>query len=101
MDPDIKELLRRNIAIAEDTNRTVHKLRRAAAWGQFWRIAWWLIIFAVSAAAYYLYLQPYVQKIESLYGQVQQTGTQAQSFGQKVSNFFGSWVPSTSTTTTN
>lgn len=91
MDEDIeevKELAKKNLALAQDTNRVVHKLRRAAWWGRFFQLLWWVAILVVSGAAYYYYLQPYVGKLEQAYANFQQSGRQAQSLEQQAQNFF-------------
>jgi hypothetical protein len=81
---ELKELVKRNTAILEDTNRTVHKMRRSALWGRFFQLAWWFAIIAVSGATYYLYLQPYVGQIAELYGQLRESGQQAHSFSAQI-----------------
>ena len=91
MDPQIeelKELVRHVSAVSEDTNRTVHKMRRAVRWGRIATILWWLLVLAVSGAAYYYYLQPYVNKLEQFYGNAQHSAQQVQSWEQQVQNFF-------------
>ena len=94
MDPRIDELLQ----ITKDTNRMVHKMRRAMLWGRFYQVAWWVVIIAVSGAAYYIYAQPYVEKIEQLYAQLEQGSQQAQNVGGQISSFFGNWIPHSGTT---
>lgn len=88
---DLKRLVQKNIAIAEDTNRLVRKMRRGALWGRVFQIVWWLLFLAVSGAAYYYYLQPYVQKVENFYTQVQTSGKQAQGFEGQVQQFINSF----------
>jgi hypothetical protein len=85
-------------AITQDTNRQVHKLRRAAWWGRLWSVVWWLTIFGVSSAAYYYYLQPYVQKVENLYLGAQHSASQAQSFEQQAAQYFNGLFGGSTTT---
>jgi hypothetical protein len=90
VDPEIeelKELVKQDLAISADTNRAVHKIRRGANWGRLFQFIWWAAIIAVSGAAYYLYLQPYVAKVEALYGNMQQTSARAQTFENQVVSF--------------
>ncbi|MDE2071124.1 MAG: hypothetical protein KGI70_00060 [Patescibacteria group bacterium] len=63
-----------------DTNRTVHKMRRAAWWGRLWGIVWWLLIFGASGAAYYYYVQPYVNTIMKEYGNAKDLQLQVQNW---------------------
>jgi hypothetical protein len=95
MDPKMDELLR----ITKETNAMVHKMRRAQLWGRFYQIAWWVLIVAVSGYTYYVYAQPYVEKIIGIYTQIGVEGQKAQDLGSQVSSFFGSWVPHSATTT--
>lgn len=81
---ELKELVKRNTAILEDTNRTVHKMRRSALWGRFFQLAWWFAIIAVSGATYYLYLQPYVGQLTDLYVQLREGSQQAHSFSAQI-----------------
>lgn len=86
MDPEleeIKRMLQKNVALAEDTNHIVHKLRRNIWWGRLWTIVWWVAILAVSGAAYYVYLQPYVDQLSQAYGNVQGWQVQVQDFFAK------------------
>ena len=90
MDPDIeevKEMIKKSLALAQDTNRILHGMRRAARWGRFFKLLWWVAILAVSGIAYYYYLQPYVDKLVQAYTQVQATGQKAQSLEQQVQDF--------------
>ncbi|MDB5225028.1 MAG: hypothetical protein JWO43_650 [Candidatus Adlerbacteria bacterium] len=90
MDPDIeeiKEMAKKALALAEDTNRTVHKLRHAAWWGFFFQMLWWGAVLGSSAFAYHYYVQPYVANLQGLYSQVQTGTQQAQSLEKIVSDY--------------
>ncbi len=95
---EVKELVKKDLAMTQDTNRIVHKMQRAARWGRFFQIVWWVAILAVSGAAYYYYLQPYVDKLQGAYANLQATGQKAQSLETQVQNFFKN-IGSTSTQT--
>ena len=85
---ELKALVRRSIAVSEDTNRMVHSMRRAAWWGTITRWAWWFLVFGVSGVAYYYYVQPYVAKIESAYHSAEMGAQQAADWQTSTSNFF-------------
>ena len=100
---ELRELVEENLAATEETNRLLRKMRRSARWAWIVQIVWWLAIAGVTGAAYYYYVQPYVAKIEQLYGLTEQ---QSQSWNDQVTNFlkfFGqqqnSQTHTTSTTT--
>jgi len=85
---DLRDLIEKSVALSEDTNRLVHKMRRAQQWGRFFQLAWWVVIIAISGATYYLYFQPYVGKIEQLYEQAQEGTQQVQGWNTQLANFF-------------
>ena len=63
MDPEIKELkelVRQNTKVAEDTNRVVHKMQRSARWSMVLRMVWWLTLFGITSAIYFYFLAPYL-----------------------------------------
>jgi hypothetical protein len=70
---ELKELVRRNIALAEDTNRILHGMRNASRWSTAFRAVWWLVIAGVTIAAY-SYLWPYISQILSLYSKLGASG---------------------------
>ena len=85
MDPEIKELLRRNIKLTEENNAILRKMHRSAMWSSFFRFVYWLLIIAAAVASFY-YTQPYLDKALQLYNQVQATTNQVKSitnFGQQ------------------
>lgn len=96
MDPEtaeLRELVEKNVAIAEDTNRLVRGIQRRARWGILFQIIWWLTILGISGATYYYYLQPYVQKVQDAYGQVQTGTQQAKEWENQFAEFFKKFVP--------
>ena len=77
MDVEERELLRRNLAVAEENNKMLKSLHRAQTWSRVWKISYWLIIIALSIGAYY-YIQPYVKFLQETIGAV---GGQVGGFG--------------------
>jgi hypothetical protein len=104
MDQDIEELkqeVEELKAMTEDTNRQVHKMRRAAWWGRAWAIIWWLLVFGVSGAAYYYYAQPVIQRVEQYYESFQHQSGQAQNWGSELGQLFAGYFSGASTTKSN
>ncbi len=102
-DPDIEELkniVKRQGQVIEDTNRMLHGMRRGQRLRTLWSVLWWLAIIGVSAGAYYYYLQPYINTLEQYYANFQHSATQAQSFESQLMNFFKQFVPGATTTQT-
>lgn len=81
-----------------DTNRQVHKMRRGARWGLLLQLVWWLTILGITGAAYYYYVQPYVQKIEQFYLSAQHGAQQAQGWESQVQQFFAKYFTAPTST---
>ncbi len=89
-DPDIEELkniVKRQGQVIEDTNRMLHGMRRGQRLRTLWSVLWWLAIIGLSAGAYY-YAQPYVSSIVTAYQSAQHGVQQAQSFPQLIGDYF-------------
>lgn len=69
MEPEDKKLLKETFELVKDNNKMLHSIRRGQRWASFMRMIYWLIIIGISIGAWY-YLQPYVNKMISLYNQV-------------------------------
>ena len=74
MDPEIeelKELVRHNTKLVEDTNKVVHGMRRSQRMRTFLSLVWWFFIIGASSFAYYYLLGPYMGQLMQLYGNAQ------------------------------
>lgn len=103
---ELRELIEKNIEISQETHRMVRKMRRTALFGWFFQAVWWLAVAGITSAAYYYYAEPYIAKIESLYGFTQ---SQSRGFNEEITNLFAimkqqrfqqTQSPQTSATTT-
>ncbi len=87
VDPDIqelKELIKRVGALAEDTNNTVHKMYRAQVWSRVVSYLWWGAIILFTGSVYYYFLWPTLNQLMELYAGVQSGASQAQGFGSQI-----------------
>ena len=94
---ELRELVEKNIEVTEDTNRTIHKLRRSALWGFFFQIVWWLSIAGITGFAYYYFVQPQVDRIKEIYGVTQE---QSEGFNNQVTSFVKYFTKPHGTSTT-
>jgi hypothetical protein len=98
MDPEIeelKEMVAKNLAISEETNRLAHTLRRSAGWGTFFTVLYWLFIIGALGASY-LYINPYITKFEQFYKTIQpgtSSSTESQPQGQQIWQAFQNFFP--------
>lgn len=84
---ELRSLIKKSLALTEETNRMVHKMRRAALWGRIFQFVWWVLVIAVSGAAYYYYLQPYVTDITNFYSQLGMSSPNQPSIGSELQTF--------------
>ncbi|MBX4192446.1 hypothetical protein KW798_03090 [Candidatus Parcubacteria bacterium] len=70
MDTDIEELkeeLRIQRKLLEDTNATVRKMHRGAVWGRIISWGWWIAVLVLTTAVYYYFLGPYMNQLLQIY----------------------------------
>jgi hypothetical protein len=66
---ELKELVRQNIRLSQETNRLVHGMRRA---DRLKSLIWWALILVsvgISVWSYYTFVEPRVNQIKSVYQQ--------------------------------
>ncbi len=64
-DNEIKELLQKNLEVAERTRQLVEKMHRAAMWARFFGLLKWVIIIGGTVWGY-LVIQPYLNQLLGL-----------------------------------
>ena len=89
MDPQIeelKQLVRQNIALTEENNRQIHKIRRGRLISTIvGPLIWITASLGISWAAYLFFFQPYVGKIADFYVSIQQAIDQAKDIKNQLS----------------
>ena len=78
MDPESKQLLQNTLALAEENNKLLHKIRGVQRRETIWNTVKILIIMAIALGSFY-YIEPYLNKVMDLYNSV--TGME-----QKINN---------------
>ena len=58
--------------LVEDNNRILRRLQRSKRWGTFFHFLYWVAILLLAAGSYY-YIQPYVDSLQKLLPQLQET----------------------------
>lgn len=66
MDSELKRLLEENVALAQDTNRILHRMQRAARWGRMFRVFYWTLLIGSMLGIYY-YFRPFFETIMEQY----------------------------------
>ncbi len=101
-DPDIeelKEIVKRQGEVIEETNRMVHGMRRGQRWRFVWSMLWWTAVLLISAGAYYYYVQPYVEQIQKVYAGFQQQAQKAETIQGQITDWFKQITGGAGTTT--
>ena len=69
MDPELKKMLEETKSLAEDNNKMLRKMRNMQKWASFWSVLKWILIIGITWGSFYV-LQPYVDKLKSMYDSV-------------------------------
>jgi len=72
MSPEEKELLEKSVALAEDNNEILHKMRRSMLWGRVMSVLYWTLIIGSAVGAYY-FIQPYLNAMLGVYDSISDT----------------------------
>ena len=70
--------------MVKDTNKRVRKLERRAKWATVTSIIKWIVYIAIAVGSYY-YIQPYINNLQEMYSQVQETTSSINGFNQNAS----------------
>ncbi len=87
MDPEIKELLEKNLALNEENNRLLRGLRRSNRLALVWRVIY-IGIFLGGAALAFTTLKPYYEGVKQTYGSIVDTQKEINSGFQGFKGFF-------------
>ncbi|MDP3958005.1 MAG: hypothetical protein Q8Q36_00900 [bacterium] len=68
MDPELKTLIKENLALARETNELVHKMHSAQKWARFLRLLYWLVLIGISVGAFYYLSGPLQTLIDTYRG---------------------------------
>ena len=66
-DNETKELLEKELEIAQENNKILKKIQRGMRLGSFFSILYWLFILGTAVGAYY-FLQPFVESFGGILG---------------------------------
>lgn len=68
---ELKELVRNQTALIEETNHMVKKMRSASRWSFIFTLVWWLSVIGVTGAIYFVFVSPYVEQLMEVWGNAQ------------------------------
>lgn len=67
---DERKTIERLTELVEDNNKILHRLQRAKRWGSFFHFLYGVIALLLAAGSYY-YIQPYVERLQTVLPQLQ------------------------------
>jgi len=69
---DERKTIEQLAELVQDNNRILHRLQRAKRWGTFFTFIYWIVALLLAAGSYY-YIQPYVDSLQKVLPQLQET----------------------------
>ncbi len=79
------QIVRETHKLAKENNRLIRAMRRDAFFGLIFKLIFWAIILGLPVILYFYFLQPYIDQVVNVYGEVQedvgQISEQASRFG--------------------
>ena len=69
MDSESRQLLQNTLALAEENNKMLHKIRGVQKRGTLWQVLKLIVIIGIALGSFY-YIEPYLNKIIDLYNSV-------------------------------
>ena len=79
MDSDDKKKIDRLLALAEENNQYIRKVRSSQKTSQMFKAIYWVVIIAFAVGGFY-FVQPYLNTLSSVYSTVGGNTTQMQDF---------------------
>ena len=86
MDSELRKLTMESLELARENNKMLHGMRRSARISSFFRFAYWFVIIGITLGSFY-FIQPYVEKISSIYTAVEKDSRSIQSVRDSLNNF--------------
>ncbi len=69
MDREAKQLLQATLALAEENNKLLHKIRGVQKRETLWQVLKIVVVIAITLGAFY-YIDPYLNKLVDMYNSV-------------------------------
>ena len=66
MEQEDKEMLRKTLELSQKNYNMISSIKRSIFWTKVFSVIYWIFIVVVAVGAYY-YLQPYIDKLLSVY----------------------------------
>ena len=67
MSPEEHTLLEKSLALSKENNEILRKMQRSLRVGRIFNIVYWVILIGLALGAY-VFIEPYVQRVQNEYG---------------------------------
>lgn len=78
MEPDLRELLKKNLELTKENNKLLRKMRRNAVWGGIFKLIWLAVLIGLPVYVYFQFLEPLVGNVLDAAQTVQEVGDKVQ-----------------------
>jgi hypothetical protein len=86
VDPESKKILEKTLALEQENNGLLHKIRSIQKWGTWWSGFKILLIIGIAFGSFY-FLEPFVNKFISIWNNI--SGSQQQNINSNpIQDFF-------------
>ena len=87
MNPEERSLLERTYKLTEENNKILISIRRSSRLSMVVKVLYWIVIIGLSFGAYY-FIQPYINMLTGLSGQVKEGGANMQNIASQFGELF-------------
>lgn len=84
MDPESKDLLRKNLELAKENNKMLRRMRREAIFGFLVKLLIWALVLGVPIYLYFMFVEPRVEEAKGLYEDVQSGVADVKTFQERI-----------------
>ncbi len=86
---DLEKLLKKNLALTEENNRLLKKMRRGAVWGFIFKLIWIAVLIGIPVYLYINFLSPVVDEISGVVQKVEETTGKVENLQGEVESRLG------------
>ncbi|MEX0652443.1 MAG: hypothetical protein WD509_01895 [Candidatus Paceibacterota bacterium] len=84
MEPDIRDLLKKNLELTKENNKILKKMRRSALFGTIIKLVWLAVLIGLPVYIYFQFLEPVVGNVLDAAQTVQEVGDKVQGVEEQL-----------------
>ncbi len=75
MDPEQQKAFQELLELTRENNKILTKMYRSMMWGRVVRVLYWILVIGIAIGSFY-FIQPYMDQLKEVYGNVSDAKTQ-------------------------